>query len=380
MVCIWTKKTKWKAWLLRIIIDPFLGIQDILHKKIKAVGDPDKRFNEDALRIIRAIRIANVLNQKLKECPKETKNKKDKSLHLFDFDKETRSSLRKNHDLIKNIAKERIKDETTKAFTHGNPFGFIALLDEAKLLPIIFPALSETKNREQPIRYHPFDIYTHTLLSVYELQKINTDPLVRFAMLYHDVGKVEQFEAYKDGLSKEEIRAIIAWPLNHRKSSPELAKKDFKMLWFSSKDIETIARYIAHHHSPEEMIYAKKENTEKKVRKFLSESGYERACNIMDICIADRLGQYNPLQNGSDISDVYEIKKILTKLHKKEWQFTMKQLAIDGNDIMKHFKIPASPLIGKLLEKAMQRILDERGANDKTAIFTYLKPMIKNMK
>lgn len=97
-----------------------------------------------------------------------------------------------------------------KAFTVGNPFGFVALLDEAKLLEHLFPALYETKNIEQPIRYHPFDIYTHTLLTLFELQKISKDPLVRLAMLYHDVGKVVQFGAYADNLSKEEIRAILA--------------------------------------------------------------------------------------------------------------------------------------------------------------------------
>jgi tRNA nucleotidyltransferase (CCA-adding enzyme) len=117
---------------------------------------------------------------------------------LFDFDKATRNSVKKNHALIKNVAKERIKEEIMKAFTVGNPFGFISLLDEAQLLEHLFPALYATKNIEQPIRYHPFDIYVHTLLCLFELQKINKDPIVRLAMLYHDVGKVDQFGAYAE--------------------------------------------------------------------------------------------------------------------------------------------------------------------------------------
>lgn len=213
-----------KVQSLKIIIDPHKGIHDSIHGRIKAVGDPDNRFTEDALRIIRAIRFANVLNQKLKD--KKLKNK----VNLFDFDKLTRNSVKKNHALVKNVAKERIKEEIMKAFTVGDPFGFIALLDEAKLLQHLFPALYETKYVEQPIRYHPFDIYTHTLLTLFELQKMNKNPLVRLAMLYHDVGKVDQFGAYGENLTKEEIRAIIAGPLNHRRSSPEYAKKDFKAL------------------------------------------------------------------------------------------------------------------------------------------------------
>ena len=176
---------------LKIIIDPHKGIHDSINKKLKAVGDPDHRFTEDALRIIRAIRFVNVLNTKLL-LPKKGKVK------LFDFEKTTRNSIKKNHGLIKNVAKERIKEEVMKVFTTGNPFGFIGLLDEAQLLGHLFPALYATKNVEQPIRYHPFDVYVHTLLCLFELQKINKDPIVRLAMLYHDVGKVEQFGAYAE--------------------------------------------------------------------------------------------------------------------------------------------------------------------------------------
>ena len=298
--------------VLRIVVDPHKGIHDSIHRRLKAVGDPDNRFTEDALRIIRAIRFVNVLNAKLASL--HTKDK----ITLFDFAKETRNSLKKNHALINNVAKERIKEEIMKAFTVGNPFGFVSLLDEAKLLEHLFPALYVTKNIDQPIRYHPFDVYVHTLLCLYELQKINKDPLVRLAMLYHDVGKVNQFGAYADNLNKEEIRAILAGPLNHRRSSPEYAKTDFKALGFSSKEIADIAWYIAHHHTPEEMIFAKEENIEKKVRTFFSEAGYERAMNVLDIAMADRLGQYNPLQNSSDISDVNKLKIILKKLQKQE--------------------------------------------------------------
>jgi tRNA nucleotidyltransferase (CCA-adding enzyme) len=228
-----------------------------------------------------------------------------------------------------------------KAFTVGNPFGFVALLDEAKILPILFPALAETKNVEQPIRYHPFDVYVHTLLTLFELQKISIDPLVRLAMLYHDVGKVDQFSAYGENLSKEEIRAIIAGPLNHRRSSPEYAKEDFHALGFSSKEITSIARYIAHHHKLEEILYALPEKREKKIRQFLSEAGVEKFRNILDITIADRMGQFNPLQNSSDITDIDKIRKIMERLHKQEGQFTMKQLAVSGEDIMKQCKLNA---------------------------------------
>ena len=369
--------------LLRIIVDPHKWIHDSIHKKLRAVGDPDYRFTEDALRIIRAIRFVNVLNEKLKNWKIEKLKdwKKEEKIMLFDFEKATWNSVKKYHALVNNVAKERIKEEIMKAFTVGNPFGFVSLLDEAQLLEHLFPALYATKNIEQPIRYHPFDVYVHTLLCLYELQKINKDPLVRLAMLYHDVGKVDQFGAYAEGLSKEEIRGILAGPLNHRRSSPEYAKTDFKALGFSSKEITDIARYIAHHHTPEEMIFAKEENVEKKVRTFFSESGYERAMNVLDIAMADRLGQYNPLQNSSDLSDVDKLKTILKKLQKEEGQFTMKHLAVDGWDIIKQFKLTAWPDIWLLLKKTLARVLiDIKKRNTKKEIFWFLWIQMKYIK
>ncbi|MBU0626588.1 hypothetical protein KKG31_04495 [Patescibacteria group bacterium] len=129
----------------------------------------------------------NVLNVKLKNIYNK---KNETSTSFFDFDKATWVSIKENHKLVEEVAKERIKDEMIKVFQSDNPFGFIALLDEAKLVEFLFPSLYLTKFIEQPVRYHPFDIYTHTMLALFEIQKMNTDYLVKLGVLYHDVGKV----------------------------------------------------------------------------------------------------------------------------------------------------------------------------------------------
>ncbi len=358
---------------IRIIIDPFQWIQDITNRKLQTCWDPDQRLQEDALRLIRAIRFVNVINQKLQEQANESK------ISLFDFEKETRTSIKKNSKLIKNIAKERIKEELFKWFKDGSPFGFTALLDESWMLKYIFPALAKTKKIEQPVRYHPFDVYAHTMLTLYQLQKINTNPIVRFSMLYHDVGKPLQFSQYKPWLSKDEIREIMSWPNNHRKNWPQIAQKDFSKLWFSSKEIKEISDYIAWHHKPEEILNASPPNKQKKLRKFLSEAGFEKVNNVLDIAIADRLWQYNPLQNSSDISDVRELKQQLKTLNKKEWQFTIKNLAINGNDIIQYFQIQAWPIIWNLIQKTLNRVIDDiKNRNKKEKIFEFLKKNIKS--
>ena len=360
---------------IRIIIDPFKWIQDLINRKLQTCWEPDKRYKEDALRLIRAIRFVNVINQRL-----QNQNiAKDTKITLFDFEKETRISLKRNSKLIKNIAKERIKEEIYKGFKDWNPFWFTALLDESGMLKELFPSLAKTKKIEQPIRYHPFDVYAHTILTLYQLQKINTDPIVRFAMLYHDVGKPLQFAEYKNGLSKDEIREIMAWPNNHRRSGPQLAKKDFTKLWFSSKEIIEICDYISRHHKPEEILNATIENREKRLRKFLSEAWFDKVNNVFDIAIADRLWQYNPLQNSSDISDVRELKTQLKKLNDKEGQFTIKNLTIDWNDIIKYFKIKPWPIVWELIQKTLNRVMDDiKHRNKKEKILEFLKKYLKN--
>lgn len=84
------------------------------------------------------------------------------------------------------------------------------LLNVSGLLDYLFPALAKTRKVDQPIRYHAFDVFTHILMTLKAVQDLTEDYLVRFAMLYHDVGKVAQYEAYNKAKNKEEIRAIIS--------------------------------------------------------------------------------------------------------------------------------------------------------------------------
>ncbi len=359
---------------LRFLVDPHHGIQDLEDKKLRAVGSAEKRFQEDALRLLRALRFVNVCNQKLQDT--------DISLRLFDFEKTTWNALKTNIHLLNTIAKERIHEELIKVFSQGNPFAFISLVDEVWLMPFLFPALYATKNIHQPVRYHPFDVYTHTMLTLYELQKINTNYLVRFGMLYHDVGKVAQFAAYGDHLTKEEIRAILAGPLNHRRSWPWLAEIDFQRLGFSKKECDEITRYVGNHHKPEEILDGDNPtNIVKKLRKFLSEAGREKIDNILDITMGDRLGQYNPLQNNSDLKDIHMLRGMLETIHTEEGQFTMKDLAINGNDIIEELKLSPWTIIGELMIRAFDWVINDiPKRNKKNAILIHLTTYLNNKK
>lgn len=368
--------------LFRVLIDSTWWLESLINRKLTTVWDPDQRFWEDALRLIRGIRLVNVCNYQLLQLDKKNKKKwvLDKT-QLFDFSSETRESIKKNTPLLAHVAKERIKEELCKPFQKWNPFAFVVLLDASWMLPILFPALAKTKFVDQPIRYHAFDVYTHIMLSLKAIQEMNNDYLVRFATLYHDVGKVQQYEAYDKAKTKEEKQFIFSWPLNHRESSPILMREDFLALWFSKKEIEIIEWYIHEHHTPWEILNSHPNNWIKKVRKLYSEKWYEMVNNLFDINIADRIWQENPLQNSTDLTDSYYLKELLKQLKDKEGQFEMKDLAVDWEKIMKHFKLESSRLVWELLKQAFDWVLtDISERNNEKEIFNYLENYIKNKK
>ena len=385
---VWIKKDKnnKSKKLFRVLIDSTWWLESLVNRKLTTVWEADQRFWEDALRLIRWLRLVNICNYKLLQLDKKNKTKNVENwnlekVQLFDFSAETWESIKKNTPLLSHVAKERIKEELCKPFQKWNPFAFVVLLDASWMLPILFPALAKTKFVDQPIRYHAFDVYTHIMLSLKAIQEMNSDYLVRFAMLYHDVGKVAQYEAYDKAKTKEEKQIIFSWPLNHRESSPILMREDFSVLWFSKKEIDTIEWYIHEHHTPWEILNSHPNNWIKKVRKLYSEKWYEMVNNLFDINIADRIWQENPLQNSSDLTDSYYLKELLKQLRDKEWQFEMGDLVIDWEKLMRRFKLDPSPLVWELLRQAFDWVLtDINNRNNEKEIYNYLENYIKNRK
>lgn len=350
---------KWNiSW---IIWDPHQWIQDIVRGKIRCVGKSEKRFNEDALRILRAIRFQNTLNfNSILQAE-------------FDFEKDTWMGMKKFYYLVKSLSKERVHEEIMKVFSGPNPFGYVAVLDELNILKYIFPHIIGIKKLEQPVRYHPFDVYSHSLLALFHLQSINTNYLVRLAMLYHDVGKSEQYYTHNFALDLEDRSYIYGGRLNHIRCGQDMAKEDFEKIGFSNKEIEEVAWYIGFHMKPWEILMSKEENWKKKMRELYSSVGYERVRNLLDICKWDRWGHFNPIQK-SELGKVDVLYEILDDLKESEGQFTMKQLAIDGDDLIKRFDLKPWKKVGELLKIAFEDVMqDIVSRNTKDYIFEFLK-------
>jgi len=340
------KQTFWLRTHTHCIVDPYKWIQDIRYWKLRCVWLADKRLHEDALRVIRAIRFVNTLNT---------------ATYSIDFEKETWSALKKNFFRIRTLPKERIHIELMKILEGGSPFWFLALCDELNILKTLFPSIHATKWIDQPVRYHPFDVYNHTLLCVHAVEQITSNPYARIAMMYHDVGKVDQYYLYSLDLDKKEINRL--GELNHRQSSAVIAKPELKALWFGSKAIEEICWYINNHHKPEEILSANIENQKKKLRKMYSDVWYAMMQNLFDVVLADRIWQFNPIQKNS-IWEVTYLRSMLDTLRDEEGQFEKKNLCIDGKILLENYNLQQWPVVWDILQSAFDRVLEDIQRNN----------------
>lgn len=193
-------------------------------------------------------------------------------------------------------------------------------------------------------------------------------------MLYHDVGKTDQYYYFGQHISKEEKRLPLTHHMYHAQSlSPELAKQDFTALGFSRKEIETICTYITYHHRPGELLECAPDKRKKKLRQLLSTLGYEACSEIIKLALADRLGQHNPMQ-PPQLQRLYLLEQELQELYEEEGRFTLDQLALNGTLLMETFELPPGPHVGRLLDLAFQWVMNniaERNQSD--TIIAYLR-------
>lgn len=199
------------------IIDRVGGIADLQAKLIRTIGDPDKRFSEDYLRILRAIRLTCVLDGTI--AP------------------ETSDAIRRHREGLKKISAERIRDELLKILKTSRATKGVKLLDEHGILELILPELVACKGVPQPEKYHPEgDVYTHTLLAIECADAIVRDPLVKFALLVHDVGK-------PIALKKNNYEHAGG----HEMIGEQMAERICRRLRFSTDEIKLIKFLVREH-------------------------------------------------------------------------------------------------------------------------------------
>ncbi len=309
------------------IIDPFGGQEDIKKKTIRAVGDPNLRFKEDALRLMRAIRFATQLS--------------------FVIDETTLKAIINDAPLLAEISKERIRDEFIKILASIYPYEGVMLLKNTNLLQYILPELLEGIgfSQERPGRHHKTDVFTHNVFALKFCPSI--DPLVRFATLIHDIAKPRVADRDKDGY-------VIFY--NHDTVGAKMAREIADRLRFSKKEKEKISTLIRWH-----MFTVDEHITDAAVRRFIRRIGVENISDMIDLRIGDRLG------GGTQTAESWRLKLFKERLEKQlaPMPFSINDLAIDGNDIMKELNIKPSREVGEILQKLFEEVDEDLSKNTK---------------
>lgn len=242
---------------------------------------------------------------------------------------------------------ERIRTELLRILGLDNGYDGIMLLKDTGLLEYILPELLEGIGVSQvrPGRHHTEDVFTHNLLSLKYCP--SKDPIVKFATLIHDIGKPK-------ALKKDEQGFVIFH--NHEVAGAKIAAQICERLKFSKKEKEKIITLIRWH------MFSVNENlTDAGVRRFIRRIGVENVKDMMDLRVGDRLG------GGTQTAESWRLKLFKKKIEKqlKPLPFSINDLVIDGNDIMKILNIKPGPTIGKILNRIFEEVDEDLSKNNK---------------
>ncbi|MCM8788125.1 MAG: CCA tRNA nucleotidyltransferase [Candidatus Omnitrophica bacterium] len=308
------------------VLDYVEGQKDLKLKTIRFIGDPNKRIKEDNLRILRAIRLKNVLD--------------------FKYEKKTLNAVKKNIKLIKNVSLERIRDELNKMFESKNRVLALKDMDKIGILRYILPEIEEMKGVRQPEIFHSEgDVYTHTIKCLENLPR-KCDLNLVWAVLLHDVGKPKSFSEDRDG-------KITFY--GHIEESVKISEKILRRLRFSKKDIEEILWLIDKHMTlkdVDEMRIAKR-------RRLFLDSRFKK---LLLLYKADGLGcEPKNLEIYNKTSRLYKKDKLFLK------RARLKRL-VSGDEIMREFNLKEGPKIGRLLKRLEDAQLEGKVKTKKEAI------------
>ncbi len=311
------------------IIDPFNGQKDLRDKIIRTVGNPEERFQEDALRLMRAIRLAVELNFKIEE--------------------KTFSAIQKMASLLQQIAPERIRDEFVKIILTPLAAEGILLLHEANLLKQFLPELEEGVGVGQN-KHHVYSVFEHLWRSLDYAARNNYSLEVRLAALFHDLGKPRT----KEGEGPNSTF------YNHEMESTKMVYNLMTRLRFDKKTIKKVIKLVRYHG----FVYDPEITTDSSIRRLILKVGKENIFELAKLREADRIGSGCPKAKPFRLRHfLFRVEKILKEMAGE--QPSLKMLKINGNEIMKITNLQPGPKVGAILNILLEEILDDPLKNEK---------------
>lgn len=319
------------------LVDPFGGLADLQKKNIRAVGEPEKRFEEDALRLMRAVRFSAQLG--------------------FEIEEKTSQAVKKQAGLIEFIAKERISQELEKLLMAGNAADGIKKMQELGLLKHVLPELEEGVGVTQN-KHHIYTVFEHNRLALDYAAKKDFPLDLRIASLLHDVAKPRT----KQGEGPD------CTFYGHQVVGERMALEIFDKLHFPKKMAEKVALLIREHM----FVYDPETVTLKGVRRLVSRVGAENVDDLIKIREADRIG------SGVPKAQPYRLRYLQAMIEKvKKDPVSPKMIKVAGNEVMKLLGIEPGPKVGKILTVLLEEVLDDPKSNTKKHLESKIKELGK---
>ncbi|MGV3025331.1 CCA tRNA nucleotidyltransferase [Clostridium thermobutyricum] len=319
------------------LLDFFEGKSDLKNKIIRAVGNSDIRFNEDALRMLRAIRFSSQLD--------------------FDIAKDTLSNIEKNNLLINNISFERIRDEISKILISNNPRKGLILLKNTGLLTNIIPEFKDTFGFDQKNPHHFEDVFEHSLSVVEKTPSILT---VRLSALLHDIGKPSCFHLDEKG---------IGHFYGHNTKSEEISRKILNRLRFDNKTIKETLKLIREHMN----VLDNPNNSN--IKRLITRVGLDSIENLYSLQEADILSLKDP---SVAIHKIVKMREVTNNILIAKEPLSLKDLSITGNDLINELGLSKGKIIGDVLKKLFNIILDYPDLNNKKDLLKEAKKIVES--
>lgn len=315
------------------IVDMFGGIGDINNRIIRCVGKPSERFDEDALRIMRALRFSSTLG--------------------FEIEKDTSDAIHAQRGLLREISAERIASELKKLLCGRDPARI--LLQYRDVFAVIIPQLEACFDLEQNNPHHCYDVYTHICRSV---NNIEPDWVLRLTMLLHDIGKPAMKTVDEKGISHFKL---------HQQKSEEMARQISGALKLDNKSRSRICRLVLEH---DNRIAA----THRSVRRFLSKYDYDFFCDYIKVRRADTLAQSDYLRQQK-LAQLDELEAIAKQIDDEKLCLHLSDLAINGSDLIEMGF--GGRQIGEILRQLLEAVIEEKTQNEKNKLKEYIKEIYK---
>lgn len=313
------------------LIDPFNGMEDIKYKKIRCVGSAENRFNEDALRILRAIRFEAQLN--------------------FAGLPETMFEIERQYERLNNISIERINSEFCKIVA-SEQF-CVELVLYPNVFSLFIPELKDLIGFQQNNPYHAYDVFDHT---VYAIEKCESDDLVvRLAVFFHDFGKPHSYQDGEDGIRHFK---------GHGKISADITDFIMKRLRFDNETRNNVVELVYYHDATFEV-------GNKYVKRWLNKIGEKQFRRLLEVRKSDIKGQ-KPDYEESRIEKVNNIENILYEILQGQECFSLKDLAVNGNDVKQAMNLKEGKDIGYWLNEILKRVMDGELKNDRDDLIYWM--------